>query len=164
MATTYTVNGQQMTEEEFMRFQEEMNMNFDSHFKKKRRWDHKPHIYQGYKDVEPGLWKEISKDELKQDVNRTPKYLKEFYFVQISGRDYMIESAPVVAVFYDHINDDFLYMKSNGIISEHNCFGDESSAINAIIALEDKKKGHHRLLDVHGNIILEYDYEPSNMT
>lgn len=161
MSATYTVNGQQMTEEEFMRFQEEMGMNFGNHFRKKKRWDHKPHIYQGYKDVEPGLWKEISKDELKNDVNKTPKYLKEFYFVQTSGRDYMIESTPVVAVFYDHINDDFLYMKSNGIISEHNCFKSEDDAMNAIIALENKKEGHHRLLDVHGNIIIEYDYNPT---
>lgn len=164
MATTYTVNGQEMTEEEFMKFQEEIGMNFGNHFRQKRRWDHKPHIYQGYKDVEPGLWQEISKDELKSDVNRTPKYLKEFYYVQQEGRDYIIQNFPVVIVFYDHIHDEFLYGKPNGLIAEGNCFKSEDEAMNAIMLLEDKKKGHHRLLDVHGNVILEYDYEPSNMT
>ena len=158
MAATYTVNGQQMTEEEFLRFQEEMNMNFGHHFRKKRRWDHKPHIYQGYKDVQPGLWQEISKDDLKHDTNRTPNFLKEFFYVQSINREYIIESFPVVAVFYDHINDDFLYMKPNGLISEHNCFKTEDDALNAILALENKKEGHHKVLDALGNIILEYDY------
>ena len=156
MAARYTVNGQEMSEEEFQRFQQENGFwNFGNH-SRQRRWDHKPHIYQGYKDVAPNRWQEISIDDLKHDVNKSPKFLKKIYYVQSINREYTINEFPVVCIFYDHVNDKFLYGKPNGLIEERNCFETKDEAYNAILELEDKKRGDHYLLGYSGEVLMKY--------
>lgn len=163
---TYNVNGHQMSEEEFREFQEQSGFNFNfSGFgfnQRSKRWDHKPHLYQCYKNTHPGLWNEISLDELKKDINTSPKFLKTFSYVQSNAGEYIIKTQPVVVIFYNHQENDFLYMNESGIISEHNCFSSHNEALEAIKKLESKKENFHTLFDSNGNIIKQYLPEKSN--
>lgn len=161
MATTYNINGQQMTEEEFLKWQEEngFNFGFSGEQKRQRRWDHKMHIYQCYKDTYPNKWLEISEEELKKDIGKTPKFTKKLFYVQKIDREYIIQESPVVAVFYNHIEDVFLYMKEGGIIKENNCFSTEKKAREAIDNMEEKRKGLHTLYDINGNVLMTYTFD-----
>lgn len=157
MAATYNINGQQMTEEEFQKWQEENGFNFGfGRYRKQRRWDHKMHIYQCYKNTVPDNWLEISEEDIKRDVGKTPKFTKKLYYVQKNGQEYIIQESPVVAVFYDHMEDVFLYMKEGGIIEEKNCFSTFEKAMKAIREMEDKKSGTHTLYNIDGSIIKIY--------
>lgn len=158
MATTYNINGQQMTEEEFHKWQEEngFNFGFGGYRRQQRRWDHKMHIYQCYKDTVPNSWLEISKEDLKRDVGKEPKFTKTLFYVQKDGRDYIIQESPVVAVFYNHFEDCFMYMKEGGIIKENNCFSSEKKAREAIMNMEEQKKDTHTLFDQNGNVLMTY--------
>ena len=153
MATRYTVNGQEMSEEEFQKFQNEYGFYNFGNRRQQKRWDHKPHLYQSYKDVAPNRWKEISIDEFKADIGKEPKYKKEFSYVQSINNEYIINTVPVVAIFYNHIDGNFHYMKSDGIISENNCFSSEKDAKAAILKLENKKCGEHKLFSASGELI-----------
>lgn len=158
MARRYTVNGQEMSEEEFRNFTNGANAFGDSGFwnfeqRKQKRWDHKPHLYQCYKDTAPNRWNEITFDEFKKDFNKSPKFTKEFAFVQMANNEYIIQSCPVVAIFYNHTDDTFHYMKPDGVISEHNCFNNYDEAYNAVIELENKKCGKHTLFSASNEII-----------
>ena len=156
MAVKYTVNGQEMSEEEFYRFQEENGFyNFDNYNHQRRRWDHKPHLFQCYKNTAPNLWNEISIDEFNYDIGKKPKFLKSLCYVQMSNKDYYIISSPVVAIFYNHVNDEFLYMREGGLIDESNCFKDYDTALNAIKELENKKYGEHKLFSATGDFIMD---------
>ena len=158
MATTYNINGQQMTEEEFQKWQEEngFNFGFGGHRRQQRRWDHKMHIYQCYKDTIPNSWLEISKEDLKRDIGKEPKFTKTLFYVQKDGRDYIIQESPVVAVFYNHMEDNFMYMKEGGLIKEGNCFKSYEKAREAIDNMELKNFNKHTLFDVNGSIIMQY--------
>lgn len=161
MAATYNVNGQEMTEEEFYKWQAEngFNFNFDgfgSNRRRQKRWDHKMHIYQCYKDTYPNSWLEISEEELKRDIDKTPKFKKKLYYVQKVDRDYIIQESPVVAVFYNHMEDCFLYMKEGGVIKENNCFGSFEKAREAIDKMENEKCALHTLYDENFNILMQY--------
>lgn len=160
MGARYTVNGQEMSEEEFQKFQQEHGFGNSGfwNFKQRqqKRWDHKPHLYQCYKDTPQGLWNEISFDDFKYDTGKFPKFDKELYYVQSTNEGYMIRSQPVVAIFYDHINDIFLYMKDGGLIKEANCFDSDDSAIAAIKELEHKKCGEHKLFSADGSLLMTY--------
>jgi hypothetical protein len=158
MATTYNINGQQMTEEEFHKWQEEngFNFGFGGHRRQQRRWDHKMHIYQCYKDTVPNSWLEITKEDLKRDIGKEPKFTKTLFYVQKNGRDYIIQESPVVAVFYNHMEDNFMYMKDGGLIKESNCFKTYERAREAIDNMEAKNYNKHTLFDVNGNVIMQY--------
>lgn len=158
MAATYNINGQQMTEEEFYKWQEEngFNFGFGGHRRQQRRWDHKMHIYQCYKDTIPNSWLEISKEDLKRDIGKEPKFTKTLFYVQKDGRDYIIQESPVVAVFYNHMEDNFMYMKEGGLIKEGNCFKSYEKAREAIDNMELKNFNKHTLFDVNGSIIMQY--------
>lgn len=159
MAATYNINGQQMTEEEFQKWQEEngFNFGFGGHQRRhQRRWDHKMHIFQCYKDTHPNSWLEITEDELKRDIGKTPKFTKKLFYVQRVDRDYVIQESPVVAVFYNHMEDNFLYMKEGGLIAEKNCFKSFEDARKAIDEMENKKCGLHTLYDENLNVIMQY--------
>ena len=114
------------------------------------------HIYQCYKDTHPNSWLEISEEELKRDVNKTPKFTKKLFYVQRVDRDYIIQESPVVAVFYNHMEDEFFYMKEGGLIAEKNCFKSFEDARKAIIEMENKKCGLHTLYDENLNVIMQY--------
>ena len=162
MAARYTVNGQEMSEEEFRNFTNGANAFGDSGFwnfqdrRNQRRWDHKPHLYQCYKDTPQGLWNEISFDDFKRDIDKQPKYKKEFWYVQSINGEYIIQSSPVVAIFYDHFKEIFLYMKADGVIAEHNCFKSEQDAMDAILNLENEKCGEHKLFSADGQLIMKW--------
>ncbi len=159
---TYTVNGQQMSEEEFLKFQQESGFNFGNfgNFNRQRkRWDHKPHLYQCYKDTPQGLWNEISLKEFKNDINKEPKFLKQLSYVQKQNDTYIIKEQPVVAIFYNHASEEFLYMNETGIIAEHNCFETYDEAFNAVKKLESKKETMHTLYDSNGNILMQFKPE-----
>lgn len=164
MSATYNVNGQQMTEEEFRKWQQDngFNFNFEGsgfHRRERQQWDGKMHLYQCYKNTQPNYWLEISLDDFKRDMNKVPKFKKKLFYVQKDGRDYIINESPVVAVFYNHIEDNFLYMKSGGLIEEKNCFKTEDEANEAIKKLEKEQEGIHILYDVNGDIIKTYKIE-----
>ena len=155
MATRYTVNGQEMSEDEFQRFQQENGFwNFGN--RRQRRWDHKPHLYQCYKDTPPNRWNEISFDDFKKDFDKLPKFTKDIFYVQSVNKEYVIKYQPVVAIFYNHMQDIFLYMKADGLIEERNCFASEADAFAAIKRLENKKCGEHHLFSATGDHILSY--------
>lgn len=161
MAARYTVNGQEMSEEEFKNFTNGANAFGNSGFwnfgnRRQKRWDHKPHLYQCYKNTPNGLWNEISFTEFESDINKHPKYKNEFWYVQSVNGEYIIQSSPVVAIFYDHYKEIFLYMKSDGIIAEHNCFKSEQDAMDAILNLENEKCGEHKLFSTSGELIMSY--------
>lgn len=166
MSATYNVNGQQMTEEEFRKWQQENGFDFGFgggfHRRQKRQWDGKMHLYQCYKNTQLNSWLEISSDDFKRDMNKLPKFKKKLYYVQKDGRDYIVIESPVVAVFYNHIEDIFLYMKEGGIIEEKNCFKTEEDALTAIHKLEKEKENIHTLYDASGNIIMTYKPETPN--
>lgn len=166
MSATYNVNGQQMTEEEFRKWQQENGFNFGFgggfHRRQKQQWDGKMHLYQCYKNTQPNSWLEISSDDFKRDMDKLPKFKKKLYYVQKDGRDYIVIESPVVAVFYNHIEDIFLYMKEGGIIEEKNCFKTKEEALIAIHKLEKEKENIHTLYDASGNIIMTYKPETPN--
>lgn len=162
MATRYTVNGQEMSEEEFKNFTNGANAFGNSGFwnfqdrRNQRRWDHKPHLYQCYKNTPNGLWNEISFNEFKKDINNYPKFLKDFWYVQMINNEYIIQQSPVVAIFYDHVKNIFLYMKYDGVIAEHNCFESSDDAMAAIKDLEKEKCGEHKLFSTDGQLIMTW--------
>lgn len=161
MSARYTVNGQEMSEEEFRNFTNGANPFGNSGFwnfqqKQQKRWDHKPHLYQCYKDTPQGLWNEISFDDFKNDIGKSPKFKKELYYVQSTNNGYIIQNQPVVAIFYDHVNEIFLYMKHDGVIKESNCFKTEDDALDAINKLEEKKCGEHKLFSADGQFITSF--------
>lgn len=167
MSTIYNVNGQQMSEEEFRKWQQEngFDFGFDNEFNRRRQkqqWDGKMHLYQCYKDTQPNIWLEISSDEFKRDIGKLPKFKKKLYYVQKENRDYVIIESPVVAVFYNHFEDIFLYMKEGGLIEEKNCFKTNEEALNGIKKLEKEKENIHTLFDASGNIIMTYKPENPN--
>lgn len=166
MSATYNVNGQQMTEEEFRKWQQDNGFDFGFsggfHRRQKQQWDGKMHLYQCYKNTQLNSWLEISSDEFKRDMDKLPKFKKKLYYVQKDGRDYIVIESPVVAVFYNHIEDIFLYMKEGGIIEEKNCFKTEEEALKAIHKLEKEKENTHTLYDASGNIIMSYKPETPN--
>lgn len=165
MATRYNVNGQEMSEEEFQKFQEENGFfNFGFNQQKKRRWDHKPHLYQCYKNTVPDRWLEISLDDFEYDFHKKPKYLKHINYVQIINGQYNIIESPVVAIFYDHFNDVFLYMKADGLIKESNCFAADEEAFKAIQKLENKKSGKTLLFSANGEFIKECEMSTSYLS
>lgn len=154
MNSYYNINGKQMSEEEFNHWQKENG--FDFGFKKRNKNYNKVHIYQCYKDTPPNRWNEITKEELKKDINNEPKFKKKLYYVQKNGRDYIIRESPVVVIFYNHIENTFLYMKEGGLIKEKNCFSSFEEAENAIKEMEKNKIGLHTLYDINGNILSSY--------
>lgn len=162
MAARYTVNGQEMSEEEFKKFTNGANTFGNSGFwnfqnrQNQRRWDHKPHLYQCYKNTPNGLWNEISFNEFKKDINNYPKFLKDFWYVQMINNEYIIQQSPVVAIFYDHVKNIFLYMKYDGVIAEHNCFESSDDAMVAIRNLEKEKCGEHKLFSADGQLIMTW--------
>jgi hypothetical protein len=163
MGARYNINGQEFTEEEFRKFQEENGFFNFGNFgqRRQKRWDHKLHLYQCYKNTVPDRWLEISLDDFEYDYHKKPKFLKNIYYVQTINNQYNIVESPVVAVFYDHFNDVFLYMKADGIIKESNCFSSDEDALKAVQQLENKKSGKTILFSANGEFIKECEMSTS---
>lgn len=161
MASRYTVNGQEMSEEEFRAWQETSGFRFGGGFNAQRqKWDRKMHLYQCYKNTPQGLWNEIDIDEFKYDTNKVPNFTKKFFYINRDNRDYDIIEMPAAAIFYDHVNDKFLYMKIGGLIAEESCFATSEDALSAINKIEAERYNTHTLYDANGNVIMIW--KPTN--
>lgn len=154
-----------MTEEEFRAWQQSTGFNFGSGFgggfgARHQKWDKRMHLYQCYKNTPQGLWNEIDIEEFKYDTNKSPKYLKKFFYIQQDNRDYEVIEQPSAAIFYDHVNDKFLYMKSGGLIAEESCFATVDDALSAIDKIEAERYNTHTLYDENKNVIMVW--KPTN--
>ena len=103
----------------------------------------KTYFFQGYKNVFPGRWAEISKDELNKDVGKLPKVIDApFFYVTKKNRDYYIESCYAAIILYDHQNNDFIYMRSDGsLISEKNIFKTSDEAHDKLMEMLSRYTG-----------------------
>ena len=111
----------------------------------RRRQKHelKTHFFQGYKDVFPGRWIEISKDELNKDAGKLPKGIDApFFYVIKKNRNYYIDACYAAIIFYDHQNNDFIYMRSDGsLLSEKNIFKTPDEAYDRLMEMLTRYTG-----------------------
>lgn len=111
----------------------------------------KSHAYQAYKNGSPisnnimaWRWEEISIDELCADIPNAPKpkfWNQVYYYVQSESdsRDYLIKQEFPLLVFYNHIDNCFIYLRSDGkLMTEKNLFLTEDEALEAIKKKEEE--------------------------
>ena len=112
--------------------------------RKRRAADLKSHLFQGYKGVSFGKFKEISLEEFKKDFpGKEPKFWnKPFYYAQRDGRDYIIRAAFPLVVIYNHADDEFLYMRADkSLFKERNGFATDAEVADKIRELEKQREG-----------------------
>ena len=116
--------------------------------KQRNKSEIKSHIFQGYKNVYPGLWAEISKEDILKDVGRVPKILDNvFYYVTKEGRDYCINPCFAAIIFYNHQENTFMYVREDGsMITEGNIFESAEEARNKLDEMFKKREGSIRSL------------------
>lgn len=87
-------------------------------------------IWQCYNGTVPNVWLPILKDDLRADIGKEPKfYNKSFYYVQADNGGFVIYNQPANLIFYDHVNDVFLYARKDGkIVPEDKCIESEEDA------------------------------------
>lgn len=87
-------------------------------------------IWQCYNGTVPNVWLPILKDDLYAAIGKEPKYYnKPFYYVQADNEGYIIYGQLANLIFYDHINDIFLYARKDGkVVPEDKCIESEEDA------------------------------------
>lgn len=80
-------------------------------------------LYQCYTSNVLNDWKEISLSEFqKKFPNKEPKFKDKFYVLFDENRNYMYAEQIVSEVFYDHVNDVFVYIVPGGQFKENDLY------------------------------------------
>lgn len=84
-------------------------------------------------------WREISLlDFLKKFPDKRPKYEKKFFW--LNEKTFEIYELYTTDVFYDHLNDKFVYISEIGKFEENSIYDSYESALNYLKSFEGNVK------------------------
>jgi len=104
------------------------------------------HIFQGYKDVASGRWKETTISDLKRDFPglKDPLFFNKcFYYAKIDqDREYLIFEDPGILCFFNHQDQSYMYIRSDAtLVPESSLFTSYQNLLDAIHKKEKEKEG-----------------------
>jgi hypothetical protein len=119
----------------------------------------KTHIFQGFKDVVPGRFEEISLADIEKISGKQPKVMNTpFYYVVMRNNEYYIEACFPAIILYEHTTNDFLYGRPDGsFLPERNVFKTDQEAYNMLKKSTEKYCGATTKITTPDGFVIKLD-------